>query len=217
MTTRRQSALWRDVSFRGGRTRSRELGAVAFAESSEPERSALDQDDEAQHNEDEREQDVFPTLQHLCDRLAGGHEAPVTRQSRRAVDDWWRPGRSSSTPSSGAPDQWAFVSGPACPYRRLTSRPAAGGSSPSSTTPGAWASATSGREPHPRRVFGLPERLLAVPVECAGDAGHRSGTLNNRPHGTHEWRTPPRPSTSTYSCFIKAVMLPPVEPGLIQV
>ena len=38
------------------------------------ERAAFDRDDEANQDEDEREQDVFPALQNLCDRFAGRHE-----------------------------------------------------------------------------------------------------------------------------------------------
>src|SRR3546814_663344 len=40
---------------------------------SQAERAAFDEDHKAEHDEDKREQDVLPPLQHLRDRLAGGH------------------------------------------------------------------------------------------------------------------------------------------------
>lgn len=53
---------------RSGRCACDWNGAVAIwlARRSQAERAALNQDDEAEHDEDEREQDVLPALQHLC-------------------------------------------------------------------------------------------------------------------------------------------------------
>ena len=51
-------------------------------EASEPEGSAAVEDDQAQADEDDREQDVLPALQRLCDRPTGGDELGQAHQHR---------------------------------------------------------------------------------------------------------------------------------------